>query len=478
MASIVAKNGKYSVVSYEGDDRKPVWTSGLTHSQALKLKDRKAAEEKKWREQKKKERQSIKSNEDRIASGNAGENPTDATVEEFMEDFIVKYGTKHWGDSYFSSNKSLMNNYVYPYFGQHRVVDVTTQMVDDYYDFLIKKCVPVAGRGSRNGKGLTASQVCEIHKVLRTAFNQAKRWKNIRQNPFLDADVPEHKAKERPAFAPGEFETILDYTNDTSDYDRYTIHVALCIQYYCTTRGGEVGALQWTDYNPKERTLHIYKALDRVDKRNLELPKLKIYYTLPILNPYNKSVMVLKSPKTEATERFGKLNNLMIEKLDRMKAMQAEMVNTIFGDFYQDNQLIICQPNGRPLMPEQLNRKFKAIIVEMRENGHEFTSVPENLLDEVVFHSVRAASATKKMQVSNGNIKAVMRAGGWAEPDMVIRYSKAYDEDQVDMVNQMEEDYLKSEKANPPSDAETLLRIIQDNPELVSTVLSTLPAAK
>jgi len=182
--------------------------------------------------------------------------------------------------------------------------------------------------------------------------------------------------------------------------------------------------------------------------------------------------MVLKSPKTEATERFGKLNNLMIAKLEHLKKMQKEMVDTIFGDDYQDNQLIICQPNGRPILPEQLNRKFKAIIVEMRENGHEFTSIPENLLDEVVFHSVRAASATKKMQVSNGNIKAVMQAGGWAEPDMVIRYSKAYDEDQVDMVNQMENDYLKTGDAKPPTDTEELLRIIQDNPDLVTKLLT------
>ena len=122
-------------------------------------------------------------------------------------------------------------------------------------------------------------------------------------------------------------------------------------------------------------------------------------------------------------------------------------------------------------------RKFKEFIVEMRENGHTFTSVPEKHLDEVVFHSVRAASATKKMQVSNGNIGAVMAAGGWAEPDMVIRYSKAYEKDQEDIVNQMEDDYMKSEKA-PLSDVEKALRIIQDNPELIKTILSTIPASK
>ena len=365
-----------------------------------------------------------------------------------------------------------MINYVYPYFGQHRIVDITTQMIDDYYDFLLKQCPLVANRGNQKGGKVTPALVRDIHKVLRTAFNQARRWKNIRQNPFLDADVPDHKAKERPAFAPEEFERILEYTDDPSDYERYTIHVALCIQYYCTTRGGEVGGLQWPDYNPKEKTMHIYKALDRVEKANLNLPKLKVYYTFPIMNPYNKTVVVLKAPKTEATERFSRLNNLMMEKLDRLREMQQELVDTIFGDDYQDNQLIICQPNGRPIMQEQLNRKFKEIIVEMRENGHKFTSVPEKQLDEVVFHSVRAASATKKMQVSNGNIKAVMRAGGWAEPDMVIRYSKAYDDDQEDIVKQMEDDYLKSGNATPSKDTEELLRIIQDNPELLAKLLA------
>jgi len=478
MASIVPRNGKYAVVYYEGDDRTPVWKSGLSYTQAEKLKERKTTEEKKWKEQRKKERQNGKAKESSISGINVGENPTDATIEDFMENFIAKYGTKHWGDSYYSSSKSLMNNYVYPNFGHHRIVDVTTQMIDDFYDFLIKKCVPVANRGNQKNKGVTAALVCDIHKILRTAFNQAKRWKNIRQSPFADADVPEHKAKERPAFAPGEFERILEYTNDPDDYERYTLHVALCIQYYCTTRGGEVGALQWHDYNPNDKSLHIFKAISRVDKNNLDLPKLKIYYTFPIMNPYNKTVTVLKSPKTEATERFGKLNNLMIEKLNCMRRMQAELVETIFGNSYQDNKLIICQPNGRPIMPEQLNRRFKAIIVEMRENGHEFSSVPENLLDDVVFHSVRAASATKKMQVSNGNIKAVMQAGGWAEPDMVIRYSKAYSNDQVDIVNQMEDDYLKSENSNPHSDTEKLLRIIQDNPELISTILSNIPTSK
>ena len=46
MASISKRNGKYAVTYYEGDDRHPVMKSGLTASQAEKLRDKKNAEEK------------------------------------------------------------------------------------------------------------------------------------------------------------------------------------------------------------------------------------------------------------------------------------------------------------------------------------------------------------------------------------------------------------------------------------------------
>lgn len=480
MASIVARNGKFAVVFYEGDERHPVMKSGLTKTQAEKLRAKKNMEEKKWREQRRAQRKTASAEAARFA---ANANPMfpvyDATLAEFMDEFIVQYGSKHWGAAYYASSQALINNYVYPYFGQYKIVEITTKMIDDFYSFLVTKVELVGARSSKKlpkqeKQYVTPSLVQDIHKILRTAFNQAKRWKYIQQNPFLDADLPEYKEKERPAFSPEEFEKVLDYTDDPGDYERFTLHLALCIQYYCTTRGGEIGALQWEDYNSEERTLHVYKALARVDKQNLHLPKLKIYYTFPVMNPYNRTKVVLKAPKTEATERYCVLNHLMVEKLNQMKEMQETMMDEVFGEDYQDNQLIVCQPNGRPIMPEQLNKRFKDVIAEMRENGFRFTSVPENKLDKVVFHSVRAASATKKLQVSNGNVKAVMRAGGWAEPDMVIRYSKSYDQDQAAIAEQMEKDARKGDNAEPSQDTQALLQKLLDHPEVLNQLLAVI----
>lgn len=57
---------------------------------------------------------------------------------------------------------------------------------------------------------------------------------------------------------------------------------------------------------------------------------------------------------------------------------------------------------------------------------------------------------------------------------MVIRYSKTYNKNQVDIVEQMEEGYLKTGYTKPSPDTEKLLRIIQDNPELVIKLLASV----
>ena len=206
MASIISRNGKYAVIHYEGDDLHQVMKSGLTKAQAEKLKAKKDAEEKRWREQKKAQQKLAAAEALQFAAPQ--EAPfSNVTLAEFMEEFITQYGSKHWGAAYYASAKALMNNYVYPYFGQHKITNITTKMIDDFYTLLVTK-VELVGKGKgkrRTGKEkkyVTPSLVSDIHKILRTAFNQARRWRYIKQNPFLDADLPEYKEKERPALSP------------------------------------------------------------------------------------------------------------------------------------------------------------------------------------------------------------------------------------------------------------------------------------
>ena len=57
---------------------------------------------------------------------------------------------------------------------------------------------------------------------------------------------------------------------------------------------------------------------------------------------------------------------------------------------------------------------------------------------------------------------------------MVIKYSKAYDEDQLNIVRQMEEDYLGGERGSTQGtpDKQALLQFITENPELIKELLA------
>ena len=99
--------------------------------------------------------------------------------------------------------------------------------------------------GKPKREHISPSTIHDIHKVLRCAFNQAKKWEYIAKNPFLDATLPEHKEAKRDALTPEQLQRVLDFTDRTDIYDLYVMHCAIQLAFACCMRGGEVGGTQW-----------------------------------------------------------------------------------------------------------------------------------------------------------------------------------------------------------------------------------------
>ena len=116
MASIVKRGKTYSIVYYEGEGAKrhQVWESGLSYSTA---RARKAQIEYEIAE-------------------NIHVDKNDLTVNEFLHEFVEKYGEKRWVASTYDGNVGLLENYVYPYLGEKKLRSIRTKTVDDYYHFL------------------------------------------------------------------------------------------------------------------------------------------------------------------------------------------------------------------------------------------------------------------------------------------------------------------------------------------------------
>ncbi len=422
MASIVKRGKAYAIVYTEGEgkNKHQVWESGLSYNAA---KSRKAQLEYEF-------------------SQNIHVDQIELTVREFLHEFIEKYGEQKWVASTYDGNVGLLENYVYPYLGDKKLRSIRTKTVVDYYHFLLNEAEPVVNPGKTKRDRLTPSIIHDIHKVLRCAFNLAVKWEYIAKNPFLNATLPEHKEKKRQALTPEQLHKVMEFTDRPEIYDFYVIHCAIQLAFACSMRGGEVGGAQWEKFSAETQMLYIDRVIDRVDKKLVEkLPKMDIMFKFPNLYPGTRTIVVLKQPKTEGSIRNVYLPDTVVQKLMVLRRLQGKYKEELGLDGYSDYDMIICQANGRPLMTEHLNKRFKDILEQMGD--------PDINLDEVVFHSIRHTSAGVKLKLSNGDVKAVQGDGGWNTPEMVTRrYAHILDEDRRHLSNEMEKKFYKKDKAS------------------------------
>ena len=143
------------------------------------------------------------------------------------------------------------------------------------------------------------------------------------------------------------------------------------------------------------------------------MPKMRITFKFPNLYPGTKTCIVLKQPKNDDTIRYVDVPSNVLAALEILKGMQEKLKAELGPEGYTDYGLVICQANGRPIMTENLNKRFKEILEELND--------PEINPEEIEFHSLRHTSATAKLLMSNGDYNSVMQAGGWANLEMLTR---------------------------------------------------------
>ena len=165
--------------------------------------------------------------------------------------------------------------------------------------------------------------------------------------------------------------------------------------------------------------------------------------------------------------------NNVLEALSVLKEIQCKLKEELGADGYMDYNLVICQANGRPIMTEHLNKRFKDILAEMND--------PEIDPEEIVFHSLRHTSASAKLTLSNGDYNSVKQAGGWANLEMLTRrygtHSFANDRERL---NQKMDDFLegKTEEETKPTNTEQALKVLaQADPALLMEIVKSIQSA-
>lgn len=425
MASIVERKNRFCVVyQYDAEDgkRKQKWETYKTMAEA---KRRKAEIE--YKEE----------------IGNLVV-PACKTLEELLKEYVLLYGKTTWAISTYGNNTAMIDHYIIPIIGSMKLNEITSRVLEKYYISLLKTPAVhkiTRKRGSKTVEYVTPATVKKIHNILRSCFHQAVKWDLLEKNPAVYATVPKAEAKKREIWdAPTLFHAL-----EVCEDER--LKIAINLAFACSLRIGELLGLTWdcVDISPEsieagKAYVYVNKELQRVTKSHMDtLDKKDVLRVFPEIKTNNRTVLVLKKPKTITSTRKVFLPRTVAEMLVEWKRSQ-EATKEALGDEYLDFDLVMANGMGMPTEDSRITFLFKELIQKYE-------------LPDVVFHSLRHSSITYKLKLNGGDIKAVQGDSGHAQATMVTdQYSHILDDDRRTNAELFESAFYSGKVVAPEED--------------------------
>ena len=380
MASIVKRKNRYSVVyTYKDDDgnQHQKWETFDTNADAKKRKTQIEFEQ----------------------QSGTFIIPNATTVADLLEEYCSVYGVNNWAMSTYRSKKGLMYNYIIPLIGDVKLDELTPRLMDKFYQSLLKvKTKSVQNKKPKN-EYLTVHTVREIHKFLRSAFNQAVKWELMTRNPVLNATLPKEEHQKREIWTA---ETLM-HALEVCDDD--ILALAINLSFACSLRMGEMLGLTWdcidiSEESLKENNASIFvdKELQRVNRDVMEvLDNKDIIRVFPRTLSNTQTSLVLKTPKTKTSVRKIFLPSTVAQMLLERKKQIDEM-KELFGDEYLDYNLVFCHSSGRPMEGQVINRALKKLIQDTPEWIWlpMFTAISLTRTGDTMHRSLRNSSTMQK----------------------------------------------------------------------------------
>ncbi|OUP04562.1 site-specific integrase [Anaeromassilibacillus sp. An200] len=375
----------------------------------------------------------------------------------------------------YDSQTALIANYINPIIGDLEVQAINPRVVDKYIQTLQK--TPSVSRKNRKARTefVTNSTIEKIIKLLRCAFKQAVRWELVGKNPFENTVLPKTEYKKRDIWNAETIRIALDQCTDNK------LYIAMNLAFACSLRMGEILGLRWKNVFIEDEHImadnayiYIDAELTRASKQAIEmLGEKDIYYIFTPLMPNTSTRLILKKPKTDSSIRKVWLPKTLAYILREWKKAQDEL-KSFLGDEYQDFDLVVALPNGRPCENRIIEKEFSIL----KEKAG---------LPNVVFHSLRHSSTTYKLKLNHGDLKATQGDTGHAEIDMITKvYAHILDEDRKVNAQKFENAFYavnrdlknvqppQEQPAAPTLDLSVLIEQLQKSPELAQTLAALI----
>lgn len=319
------------------------------------------------------------------------------TFAEFGDEYMDKY-VKYISPStlegykyiYFAKQYGLRD-----YFGNVKLSKVTTELVQDYINFLTEK-----GVGAKTVK----NRVMLLHVIYSKAMklNYVKRG----YNPIEDVEMPKVKRKKIEAYSADEIKQILELADkDGSENLRLIMYIMLGTG----IRKGELCGLTHESVNLEKKELYVnVNVIDCKGKIFVKEPKT------------SAGVRTISIPDTVATVIKEAMTNYKKRKLQDI-------------DFV-DSKHILVKKNGEPLYPDSVYNIYRNFM-----KAH-----PE--IRYLSMHKLRHSYASINL-ANNVDIKTLQESLGHSTASMTLdTYGHGYSQNKVIQAKLLDETIFANKK--------------------------------
>lgn len=241
--------------------------------------------------------------------------PSTMKVSDWLDQYVTQY-LPNIEDTTRAGYKDKIKNQINPHLGNMQLKMLTAGTIQQWVNKLHKE------------HGLAPKTIKNAFNILKPALQKAVVIQMIDRNPCEGVELPKGQKYTPIIYTTQEMTTALSLAEGTDMY------VPLLLGFYLGLRRGEMLALQWDHIDFDKGVVHIQANTVRGDGE-----------------------VVTKDPKSAAGTRDISIGSNILTALKQAHT-QYKLDKLAMGAAFTDSNLVVCQKNGKPYMPDSLTQKW------------------------------------------------------------------------------------------------------------------------
>ncbi len=333
-----------------------------------------------------------------METGVVEEKPTKTKLKDYLYEYLDTHAKPNFKPTSYDTEKTIIDARIIPVLGEYYVEELTPRQIKAFYADLRKK--------------YSKEYVKSIHGVLKRALRLAYMEAGILKEDIMSkismrSKIDANQKKEMLFWTVEEFMHFLQ----VSVHHVHYIVFALAI--YTGMRRGEVLGLRWQDIDFERKELRVIQTVN-----------------------HTRNGIVVQRPKTNDSIRRVKLFDRIIDDL-KVRYDQVQANKEIYGDAYEDNDLVCCYAHGGYINPRGIT-KAMGILVRKAD------------IKKIRFHDLRHTHASFLLRI-NINPKVAAERLGMTPAMFNERYSHLLPTMQDEAVDRIEAEIEKAAQRQPQS---------------------------